>query len=178
MHEGQSGKSIDPVFANAFLKAYDPEWLRPFVTGKARFIGCGGKSELQKKFPQELKNCLNAGSDTTLIVLADVDELKNGEQLKEQYWEIARQNKISEESFENVVFIFPRKRIENWVQYLSTGVTDEGTVGPRDYNFSEAKDMAQKLAKKCRQPQQTKETLPKSLEWSCNNWKALVERMR
>jgi len=33
--------------------------------------------------------------------------------------------------FDKAVFIFPKDRIENWIQYLSTGVTDENTEGPR-----------------------------------------------
>ncbi|MDR0312697.1 MAG: hypothetical protein LBI14_03795 [Treponema sp.] len=178
MHEGKEGQSIDPVFANAFLKAYDPDWLRPFSTGKARFIDCGGKAELQRKFPQELKNCIAMGSDTTLIVLADLDTLETGDQLKKLYWETAKENGITQEMFEKAVFICPKYRIENWVQYLSTGNTDEEEEGPRvKNNNSKVRDMAQVLAKKCRQIQQTKVSLPPSLEWSCHNWRILVERM-
>lgn len=178
IHEGKRN-SIDAVFANAFLKAYDPEWLRPFATGKARFEGCGGKSELLQRFPQELKNCIAAGGGTTLIVLADIDdELKTGDELKKKYWETAQKAEITQEMFEKAIFIFPKDRIENWVQYLSTGTTNENVEGPRVKNLSEARDMAQLLAKKCRQSQQIKETFPPSLEWSCRNWKALIERMR
>jgi hypothetical protein len=179
IHEGMEGRSIDPVFANAFLKTYNPEWLRPFATGKARFIACGSKAELQQRFPQELKNCNSMGSDTTLIVLADIDELETGGQLKNLYWETAEKNGITREMFEKAVFVCPKYQIENWVQYLSTGDTNENTEGPRVGNDNrKVRDMAQVLAKKCRQTQQTKVSLPPSLEWSCHNWRILVERMQ
>jgi hypothetical protein len=178
LHEGKR-QSIDLVFANAFLKAYNPEWLRPFATGKARFIPCGGKSELEQRFPQELKNCIAMGGNTTLIVLADLDKLKNGDLLKKRYLETARENGITPEMFEQAVFICPKYRIENWIQYLSSGSTDENEKGPRVKNDNrKVSDMAHDLAKKCRQIQQTRESFPPSLEWSCQNWKVLVERMR
>jgi len=177
IHEGKKD-SVDLVFANAFLKTCDPGWLRPYATGKAHFEGCGSKSELLQRFPQELKKCIAAGSDTTLIVLADIDDkLKNGEELKKAYWETAQEAGITREMFDKAVFIFPKDRIENWIQYLSTGVTDENTEGPRVKNNRVARDKARLLAEKCRQPRQTKETFPPSLEWSCRNWKSLVERM-
>jgi len=178
IHEGKRN-SVDAIFANAFIKEYKPDWIRPFTTGKARFEGCGGKSELLQKFPQELRNCIAAGSDTTLIVFADIDEkLDNGEELKEKYWENAQKTGITREEFEKAVFIFSKDRIENWIQYLSTGTTDENVEGPRVKNNSEAKNMAQLLARKCRQLQQNKENFPPSLEWSCRNWKVLVEKMK
>jgi len=178
IHEGKRN-SVDAIFANAFLKEYKPDWIRPFATGKVRFEGCGSKSELMQRFPQELKKCNDAGGDTTLIVLADIDEkLRTGEELKEKYWETAQKNGITREMFEKAVFIFPKDRIENWIQYLSTGTTDEKVEGPRVKNNSEAKDMAQLLAKRCRQSKQNTENFPPSLEWSCRNWKALVERMK
>ncbi|MCL2479313.1 MAG: hypothetical protein FWF22_07415, partial [Treponema sp.] len=33
--------------------------------------------------------------------------------------------------FDKVVFICPKDRIENWIQYLATGTTDENMEGPR-----------------------------------------------
>ena len=179
IHEGKKGRSIDPVFANAFLKAYDPEWLRPFATGKAYFKPCGGKSKLLQRFPQELKNCIAAGSDTTLIVLADLDEkLKSGDELKEKYREKARESGITGEMFEKAVFICPKDQIENWIEYLDTGSTDENAEGRRVKNFSDVKNKAKLLAEKCRRSHLPKEPFPPSLEWSCNNWRALTARMR
>jgi hypothetical protein len=177
LHEGKKGPSIDPVFANAFLKAYGPEWIRPWKTTAARFIGCGGKAELQKVFPKELQSCSTAGGDITLVVLADVDELKNGDELKSKYWEEAQSAGLSGELFERVVFIFPKDRIENWVEFLNKGATDEDKEGPRIKNLSEVRDAARKLAKFCRSGH-APGPLPPSLEWSCRNWRALVERVR
>jgi hypothetical protein len=84
-------------------------------------MGYGGKTELRKAFPKELRSCGTVGGDTTLVVLADVDDLKNGDELKSKYWEEAEAAGLSRELFEKVVFIFPKNRIENWVEFLNGG---------------------------------------------------------
>ncbi len=178
IHEGKKGASIDPVFVNAFLKAYDPEWIRPWGTSKIRLVPKGGKTELQADFPKELKNVLRAGADTTLIVFADIDDkLKTGDELKELYWRTAQENGISREEFDKVVFIFSKDRIENWIQFLQTGQTDENKEGPRVNNNSEVRNAAQKLAEMCLSGNPTV-SLPPSLHWSCNNWHQLINRMK
>jgi hypothetical protein len=177
IHEGKKGLSIDPVFANAFLKAYNPEWIRPWKTTAARFIGYGGKTELQKAFSKELQSCGTVGGNTTLVVLADVDDLKNSGELKAKYWEEAEAAGLSRELFERVVFIFPKNRIENWVEFLNAGTTDENQEGPRVKDLSTVRDAARKLANLCRSGH-TPDPFPPSLEWSCHNWRALVDRMR
>jgi hypothetical protein len=178
IHEGKKGSSIDPIFANAFLKAYDPEWIRPWKTTVVRFLDCGDKTSLRKVFPKELQSCSAAGGDTTLVVLADVDDdLENGDELKSKYWEEAEATGISRELFEKVVFIFPKDRIENWVEFLNWGTTDEKKEGPRVKDFSEVRDAARKFAGFCRSGRMPS-PLPPSLEWSCRNWRTLVERMR
>jgi hypothetical protein len=179
IHEGTKGASIDPVFANAFLKSYDPEWVRPWKTGVVRFVACRGKSELLDAFPKELQACEAAGGDTTLIVLADVDDdLENSDELKKKYWETAQKAGISKEIFEKAVFIFPKDRIENWVEFLSTGKTDEGQEGPRVKNNVTVVKAAQSLAERCRASNNLNRTFPPSLEWSCRNWRLLVNRMK
>jgi len=75
LHEGERNKegklySIDPVFANAFFKAYKPNWVR----GGLRPVLCGGKTQLLERFAEELELCEKQGGDTTLIVMADVDD--------------------------------------------------------------------------------------------------------
>ena len=72
LHEGERNKkgrlfSIDPIFANAFFKAYKPNWVR----GGLRSVQCGGKTQLLERFPIELKLCGLQGGDTTMIVMAD-----------------------------------------------------------------------------------------------------------
>ena len=178
IHEGKQGASIDPVFVNSFLKAYNPEWIRPWGTSKVRLIAKGGKTELRAEFPKELRNVLKAGSDTTLIVFADIDEeLQGGDELKALYWGTAQENGISREDFEKVVFIFSKDRIENWVQFLQTGTTDENVEGPRVGNNSTVREAAQKLADMCLGGKPVA-TLPPSLQWSCGNWHQLVNRMK
>jgi hypothetical protein len=177
IHEGSEGHSIDPLFINHFLKKIDPQWIRPWKNGVVRLVPCYGKSELLAKFPGELKLVESRGGDTTLIVFADVDEkLKNGAQLKELYWERARQEGISREVFEKVVFITPKDRIENWIEFLLSGSTDENLEGPR-VDDSKAIQAARLLAEKCASGVGIPD-IPPSLTWSCNNWRMLVERMR
>jgi hypothetical protein len=128
--------------------------------------------------PGELRACLNAGADTTLIVWADVDDDKdNCDQLKEEFWKTAQAEGISIEEFSQVVFAFAKDRLENWIQYLNTGSTDESVEGPRVKYDRQAADAAKILAKRCLN--QTQEPpLPPSLDWSCRNWKSLVSRMK
>jgi hypothetical protein len=178
LHEGKKGRSIDPIFANSFLKAYDPEWLRPWSTGIIRFVPCGGKSELLKAFPSELRICEAAGGNTTLMVLADIDDdIESPESLKKKYRDAAKADGLSNAVFEKTVFIFAKDRIENWVEFLIKGTTDENREGQRIKEFSTVREAAKKLAKNCHS--NSMDPLPPpSLQWSCGNWRALVERMR
>lgn len=178
MHEGRQGRSVDPVFINAFLKKYAPAWLRPWRTSMVRLVPCGGKTELRNQFPKELKNVLSARSDTTLIIFADMDDdIKKGDELKELYWKIAEENRISKDDFEKVVFIFSKDRIENWIQFIRTGITDENQEGPRVESNAIVRDAAQKLAEMCLKGEY-KTNIPTSLAWSCSNWHSLVDRMK
>ena len=90
LHEGKKGRSIDPVFINALIKGLNPPWLRPNKgSNLMRPVDCGGRKALIEKMPSELKACLNAGADTTLIVWADVDDDKETcDQFKEDFWTI------------------------------------------------------------------------------------------
>ena len=178
IHEGTKGSSIDPVFINSFLKAYNPEWIRPWGTSKVRLVPYGGKTELRLAFPRELKNVLAAGADTTLIVFADTDdELEDGDALKSLYWETAHKEGIEKLDFNKAVFIFSKDRIENWIQYIQTGYTDENKEGPRIYDNSQVRDAARKLAEICLAGSSSDE-LPVSLKWSCKNWHLLIHRMK
>lgn len=176
IHEGEQGRSIDPIFVNAFFRRYDPSWLRPWGTSKLRLVPYGGKTELKNGFASELKSVGVAGADITLMVLADVDDLKSGSELKELYRKEAESAGISREEFDKVVFILPKYRIENWIQFLNTGFTDESVKGPRIHDNSIVKEAARKLADMCRSGGCNTE-LPTSLEWSCREWKTFIKRM-
>lgn len=142
-----------------------------------RPVACNGRSELIKRMPIELRACINAGADTTLVVCADVDDDKeNCDQLKEEFWTTAQAAGISAEEFSQIVFAFAKDRLENWIQYLNTGSTDESVEGPRAKNRPAA-DAAKILAKRCLNPS-PEPPLPPSLEWSCLNWKRLVTKMK
>ena len=179
LHEGKKGRSIDPVFINALIKALNPSWLRPNKgSNLMRPVDCGGRKELIEKMPPQLRACLNAGADTTLIVWADVDDDKeNCDQLKAEFWKAAHAAGISEDEFSQVIFAFAKDRLENWIQFLNTGRTDESVEGPRIRHNREAADAAKTLAKKCLS-NSNDPPLPTSLAWSCINWRNLIARMR
>jgi hypothetical protein len=138
---------------------------------------CGGKTALLARFPYELSACKARGGDATLIILADVDDdCIDCEELKCKYHEKAKESGITEEEFEKIVFIFPKDRIENWIEFLNTGSTDENREGPR-VSLDEAKIAAKKLAEACKLSSKIDQTFPPSLLWSCRNWRVLAKRM-
>jgi hypothetical protein len=128
--------------------------------------------------PSELRNCLRAGADTTLLVWADCDDdCADGEALKTRFWHEAERQGITREQFDRVVFIFPKDRLENWIEFLQTGATDESREGPRTKNNRAVADAARKLGAICLGGSAV-EGMPPSLQWSCKNWRALADRMR
>jgi hypothetical protein len=179
LHEGKKGRSIDSIFIRSLLKAINPSWIRPWQgNNMIRSSPCGGRSDLIAKMPVELRSCLAMGGDTTLMVWADLDHnMADGDELKAKFWATAQQAGVTKAEFDQVVFVFAKDRIENWVEFLLTGATDESKEGPRQKHDRPVADAAKKLANKCRagapDPQ-----MPPSLVWSCKNWRELVERMK
>jgi hypothetical protein len=128
--------------------------------------------------PSELKACVEAGGITTLMVWADMDDdIENAEQLQSMFWVTAQKEGITEDQFDQVVFVFAKDRLENWIEFLRTGKTDEQREGPRVKNDKEVADAARLLADRC-QGKAKASTNPPSLEWSCQNWRKLVARMK
>lgn len=179
LHEGETGRSIDPVFINALLRALAPAWIRPWKGSNIlRPVDCGGRKSLIAKMPTELRVCLNAGGTTTLMVWADLDDdMKNGDELKAEFWKVAQENGITAAEFATVVFVFAKDRLENWIQFLLDGATDESKEAPRVKKNKAVADAAKTLAQRCRK-QTSQPPLPSSLEWSCGNWRQLVDRMK
>jgi hypothetical protein len=130
------------------------------------------------EMPKQLKLCLDAGGDKTLMVWADCDDdCADSETLKAIFWKEAERQAISKEQFERVVFIFAKDRIENWIEFLTTGNTDESEEGPRVKHNREAAEAAKKLASMCKEGKPIK-NMPPSLQWSCKNWQTLRNRMQ
>jgi len=128
--------------------------------------------------PTELRNCLEMGAKTTLMVWADLDhDMDDGEQLKETFWRTATEAGITKEQFDHVVFVFAKDRLENWVEFQLTGTTDESKEGPRQKHDKPVAEAAKALARRCAsgapEPQ-----LPPSLAWSCLNWRELTKRIQ
>jgi hypothetical protein len=177
--EGTRGASIDEVFINKLIKCLDPNWLRPWGgSNTIRLVPCGGRKALIEKMPAELQGCLTAGADTTLMVWGDCDDnCADGEALKTAFWKEAERQGIAKEQFNLVVFIFAKDRLENWIEFLQTGNTDESKEGPRVKHNRIAADAAKKLAEFCKAGKSI-DGMPPSLKWSCCNWRALAERTR
>ncbi len=128
--------------------------------------------------PGELRNCLQRGRSTTLLVCADVDDNPSSpDDLREQFWRVAQMEGIRRTEFDLAVFAFARDRLENWIQFLETGATNEETEGPRVRYPRQAADAGKALARMCKSGALLPD-LPPSLSWSCENWRALVRRMR
>ncbi len=94
-----------------------------------------------------------------------------------EFWSAAQQAGVTKEQFEQVVFVFAKDRLENWIEYLLTGSTDESKEGPRQKHDRTVADAARLLAQRCNSGA-PEPRLPPSLAWSCQNWRALVDRMR
>ena len=177
--EGRKGESIDEVFINRLMKSLQPVWLRPWPGSNViRLVPCGGRKEVVEKLPAELARCLGAGGHTTLMVWADCDDdCADPDALKAHFWNEAQGQAITKEQFERVVFIFAKDRIENWIEFLTTGNTDESKEGPRVKHNREAAEAAKKLAKMCKENKPLS-NMPSSLQWSCKNWRRFVEGMK
>ena len=178
LHEGKNGRSIDPLFIRALLKRLDPAWIRPWPGNNViRTVDCGGRSTLIATMAKELKAAGQVGGKTTLMIWADVDDdLESPEKLKALFWAAAQTEGIAPDQFGGVVFAFARDRLENWVEFLNSGATDESREGPR-VKDPDAVKAARILGDLCLKGAPIP-NIPPSLEWSCRNWRALVERMR
>jgi len=179
LHEGERARSIDPVFIRALLKALSPAWIRPWKGSNiVRSVDCGGRKQLIDKMPAELRICLDMGADTTLMVWADLDhDMEDGDALKAKFREVAENAGITAEEFDQVVFVFAKDRLENWIEFLIDGKTDEEKEGARQKHDKTVAAAAKSLAGKCSIGAPIPE-IPDSLEWSCKNWRKLVARMR
>lgn len=179
LHEGKEGSSIDPIFIHALLKGLNPAWIRPWPGNNVvRTVNGGGRKELIEKMPGELKACLKMGGQTMLMVWADLDhDMADGEALKAEFWRVAEAAGVSREEFNQVVFVFAKDRIENWIEFLQTGQTDEAVSAPRVKHGRVVAEAARALAKRCLTGAPIA-GIPASLLWSCRNWRVCAERMR
>jgi len=176
--EGRKGDSIDEVFINRLMKSLQPSWIRRQGSNIVRLVPLGGRSAVVERTPKELQSCHEAASDTTLMVWADCDDnCSDGEALKAHFWKEAQRQGIAQAQFDRIVFIFAKDRIENWIEFLLTGNTDESKEGPRVKNNREAAEAAKKLADWCKAGKPVND-MPPSLQWSCRNWRELAARMR
>jgi len=85
--EGLKGQSIDEVFINKLMKCLNPNWLRRSGSNTIRLMPCGNRDDVVERMPAELRNCLAAGAETTLMVWADLDDdHETGDTLKAEFW--------------------------------------------------------------------------------------------
>lgn len=112
------------------------------------------------------------------MVWADLDDNRcDGDALKADFWQEAQRQGITSDEFSRTIFIFAKDRLENWIEFLQTGTTDESTEGPRVRHNREVADAAKKLAQFCREGKPL-DDIPASLLWSCKNWQTLANLMR
>jgi hypothetical protein len=177
--EGEHGKSIDSVFINRLLKLLKPDWVRQWGgSNTVRINPCGSRRDVVVRMPDELRNCAKMGGNATLMVWADCDDdCANGDVLKELFWQEAKRKQVARDDFDSVVFIFPKDRLENWIEFLNTGETDESQEGRRVRHNREAAEAAKELAKKCKAGSPMPK-IPVSLKWSCDNWHAFAQRLK
>lgn len=178
LHEGKPGRSIDPIFINRLIRKLNPSWIRPQPGNNLiRVVGCGGRAEVMARVPSELRACIQAGADVSLMVWADMDHnASSGDDLIHLFWLKAQSEGIARADFDKIVFIFAKDRLENWIQFLLTNQTDEAVEGPR-VRDKDAAEAALRLAKRCQQ-NITNPPLPPSLEWSCRKWRSFADRMK
>jgi len=176
LHEGVASNT-DAVFIYALIKALNPSWLRPWTgSNVVRTRPCGGRASLMQRIPDEIAACRSMGGSTVLMVWADVDDdMADGDALKRKFWQHCKAAGVQESDFDDVVFVFAKDRLENWIEFLETGRTDEAVEGPRAKSLRSVRDAARRLAMLCATQADTK--LPPSLGWSCANWRQLVARM-
>ncbi len=176
LHEG-SQSSVDAVFINRLIRSLKPAWVQRWGSNWVRLEPCGGRKYVIDQFPAKLREVLAAGSNTTLMVWADVDDDADSDALKERFWTEAKQQGLTKPEFDQAVFVLAKNRIENWIEFLLTGATDESKEGPRLAKTRDAATAARKLADQCTQLESISST-PTSLKWSCKNWRALVKKMK
>ena len=152
--EGTKGASIDEVFINRLMKVPGPGLAATLAGGSnmVRLVPCGGRATVMAKMPAELRNCLDAGGDTTLMVWADCDDdCDDGDALKAHFWKEAERKGITQEQISTAsCSSSPRTGLENWIEFLRRGTTDESNEGPRVKHNREVADAAKKLADFCR----------------------------
>ncbi|HVX14778.1 MAG TPA: hypothetical protein VHC22_26550 [Pirellulales bacterium] len=159
------------------MKSLKPSWIRQSGSNVVRLVPCGGRKDVVNSMPSELQRCIGAGGHTTLMVWADCDDnCPDGDALKALFWREAERQGITREQFDDVVFVFPKDRLENWIEFLRTGITDEANEGPRVKN-RDAANAARKLAEMC-EAGGSVTGMPPSLLWSCKNWRVLVQKFR
>ncbi len=125
--------------------------------------------------PNQLKRCLEAGGHTTLMVMADCDDnCTDCDSLREQFWREAETQRITRSQFDRVVFVFAKDRLENWIEFLQTGETDEAREGPRVKHNRTVAAAAKQLADLCKRAKPV-HGMPPSLKWSCDNWRSLTD---
>ena len=112
------------------------------------------------------------------MVWADCDDnCADGDSLKREFWKEAERRGVSSDDFDRVVFIFAKDRLENWIEFLQTGTTDESKEGPRVKHNCTVAEAARTLANLCKAGKLVV-GMPPSLQWSCKNWHALSERLK
>ncbi len=87
----------------------------------------------------------------------------DGDALKADFWKESQGHGVSKGDFDRVVFICAKDRLENWIEFLLTGKTDETEEGPRVKSGRDVAVAAKKLADLCK-PGKPVDGMPPSLQ--------------
>lgn len=159
-------------FGTAFWNRIKPAHLRLLDFKKA-----GGGNNLDKVFAEQLQWARASGATCSIIVLTDAD-VGTPESVRKRLEEFLSKSNISPITAKDMVLIVAAKRrIENWVRFLTTGDADESNPAPRYKDYIDIREAARKLADACQSSQRV-EGFPPSLEDACSMWSAYKSLMR
>jgi hypothetical protein len=158
LHEDTQHQSFGTAFLNKITRVRRIEPVR-----------MGRRSMLVNDFPRQLKAVRSRGGKAALVVLIDADH-DSVQEIREVLDRRLKEADMPTISPEDPIFIaIPKWRIENWIEYLRTGDTDEAAQGARLIDEASARPLAAKLHETCLNGPPLASP-PPSLEQACTEW--------
>lgn len=139
-------------------------------------VRAGSRANVINRFPKELK-ALRSRSGSALVVMidADKDSVSDVRQIIDQ--KLAQTGEPPVRVKDLVFVASPKWRIENWIQYLREGHTDESKQGPRLDKENSCREDAKRLFESCIGNVALLQA-PESLESACAEWKPFRNRIK
>lgn len=165
LHEDTQHQSFGTAFLNQIKTMRRIEPVRK-----------GSRALLVQDFPRQVKAVRSRGGAAALVVLIDADR-----DSVDKVWNILndrlKQEGMSVISSSDLIFIAsPKWRIENWIEYLRTGATNEELQGPRLEDEGSAREDAGSLYQMC-VTRALPPNPPPSLKAACEQWLAFRDKL-